>query len=113
MSVFQISRSAAESIVEAGTRNLYINHQHLPDYPRSHVLPPPSGHRVCTTSGWNGTSTGDNWAANVTIDGATVSVKCPLLRTGESIANGTTVIVSWNDEIGAWQVIEAQCPVET
>jgi len=74
------------------------------------VYPLKPGHRVCTTSGWNGTATGENWSANVTIDGATVSVKCPLLRSGESIANGTTVIVSWNGSDNVWQVIEAQCP---
>ena len=77
-------------------------------YPVKH-----EGHRVCTTSGWNGTSKGPDWSANVTIDGAAVSVKCQLLRSGESIVNGTTVIVSWNPDEGKWEVIEAQCPAES
>ena len=72
--------------------------------------PLPPGHRVCTTR--NGSGTGSSWAASVTIGGASVSVKCPLLRSGESIDDDTTVIVSWNGTSQVWQVIEAQCPAE-
>ena len=76
--------------------------------------PLPSGHRVVQTR--NGTGTGSDWTATVTLAGEAVPVKCPLLRDGEngeqgeSIDNGTTVIVSWNGTAQAWQVIEAQCP---
>lgn len=60
--------------------------------------------------GSDGTGTGDSWTASVTIAGASTPVKCPLLRSGESIGSGMTVVVALNEAAGVWQVIEAQCP---
>ena len=70
----------------------------------------PSGIRTGTTS--EGTGTGTSWTAKVSIAGASTTVACPLLRSGESIDNGTLVVVALNEAAGAWQVIEAQCPAE-
>lgn len=70
----------------------------------------PSGIRTGMTS--EGTGTGTSWTAKVSIAGASTTVACPLLRSGESIANGTPVVVALNEAAGAWQVIEAQCPSE-
>ena len=41
------------------------------------------------------------------------NVKCPLLRSTEEIKEDTIVVVSKNIQTGAWQIIEAQCPVES
>ena len=60
--------------------------------------------------GSDGTGTGDSWTASVTIADASTPVKCPLLRSGESIGSGMTVVVALNEADGVWQVIEAQCP---
>lgn len=60
--------------------------------------------------GSDGSGTGDSWTASVTIAGASTPVKCPLLRQGESIGSGMTVVVALNEAEGVWQVIEAQCP---
>lgn len=60
--------------------------------------------------GSDGTGTGGSWTASVTIAGASTPVKCPLLRSGESIGSGMTVVVALNEADGVWQVIEAQCP---
>jgi len=66
-----------------------------------------AGHRVATTSNMSGT--GSSWTANVTIDGLSVPVKCPLLASGKSIANSSTVVVSWNETANEWQIIETAC----
>lgn len=70
----------------------------------------PAGIRTGQTG--SGSGTGDSWTASVSIAGASTPVKCPLLRSGESIDNGTQVVVALNEAEGVWQVIESQCPAE-
>ena len=46
--------------------------------------------------------------SETTVAGKTVT--CPLLKSSETIASGTKVIISRNQSSGNWQIIEAQCP---
>lgn len=72
------------------------------------------GHLVGETSA---TITGPNATCNVTVtNGASTEtfsgVKCPLLRSGESIEADALVVISVNRVSGNWEIIEAQCPAE-
>lgn len=107
MARIQLTREAAERIVRVGTRRVYSTVQEVPKPARSGAARTLAGHRICTTST---KITGPNQATEVTIEGETVEVKCPLLRSAEEIASGTKVVVSWNSGDGCWQIIEAQCP---
>ena len=49
----------------------------------------------------------------VNVGGSDITVSCPLLRYGESIPADTKVVISRNLKTGEWQIIEAQCPVES
>ena len=55
--------------------------------------------------------TGPNQSDLLTFpDGFQRYVYCPLLRSGESIEKGATVVVSYNEKTGHYDIIEAQCP---
>lgn len=51
-----------------------------------------------------------NETVTLTINDESVNVGCPLLKSGESIPSGSTVILTRNLETGDWIIIEASCP---
>lgn len=67
------------------------------------------GHIIGSTqSEVNGTGHSDITVGNITIP----NIGCPLLRNGEKISAGSTVVLSWNEIDNELQIIEAQCEPE-
>lgn len=55
--------------------------------------------------------TGPNQSDLITFpDGFQRYVQCPLLRSGDSIEKGATVIVSYNEQTKKYEIIETPCP---
>ena len=121
MAKITISQATARRIVEVGTESVYSSTQNMPKPGRGRRISE-FGHYIGKTKrkiNGTGGSCYDNTnildLASTTNNEIVLleSVKCPLLRSTEEIEAGTLVVVSKNIQTGEWQIIEAQCPVES